>query len=694
MHKLIILVLFSVYTLFANSLVNDEKLDILAKEIDTKNNIITALGDVVAYSPSYYITAQKLIYDKEKKTLEFFGDVSILRDNETSFSEYLFLNLQDEIKSTKPVVLIDSNNKMWFSSAKIDSDKQQYNFDSTTFSSCECSDPDWSVIFSSGDFDSKEQWVNMYNTTLYIQDVPVLYTPYFGFSTNKTRHSGLLPPTFGFSDNEGVIYAQPIFYAPAVNYDFEYIPQIRFNRGNGHNLKVRYVDSIYSKLQMEGGVFYDKQSFYEKEKLTNKKHYGWNISYDRSKLISSKDHQDGLKLYLVDMNDIDYVNTQHDDDASHYDEKFLTSYIKYFYNTNNFYSDIEVKKYEDVTLNNYDSILQDRPTVNFHKYYNSIFTDKLIYAFDSNIHRQTRETGIGATSMDLSVPLIYSQNIFDDYLNLSFGEEVNYLYLDYSNNTNFKNGHYATLSHMIELNTNLLKLYDQFSHGIQIGAKYTKPNNFVKKGDLYSINTNNITLEDFPVTTAQEQISLYFDQTFYENNNFSTLLDHKISQSWTYDELSDSYDKDDLEHDLIIYYGDSLVSNRFYYDYNLKKIVESSTMVEYNHSKGFIRLYYNFQKDENNNWKNQEDIVYHLGLKLTKNYALEYKIEHDITNNFDKKQEYIFSIDKKCWAVNFKYIDSIIATDTINNNSKRQNIFYVELNLKEFLNFKQQYKSD
>ena len=155
-------------------------------------------------------------------------------------------------------------------------------------SSCNCEDPAWSIGFTSGDLNTTKEWMNTYNTTLYIKDIPVFYTPYFGFPTDDTRRTGLLTPTIGYSKSEGFQYAQPIYFAPSANYDIEYTPQIRTNRGNGHTLQYRYADSMYSNLNFEAAIFTEKDSYQKKANLTNKEHYGWNLEYKRSKAIFYK----------------------------------------------------------------------------------------------------------------------------------------------------------------------------------------------------------------------------------------------------------------------------------------------------------------------------------------------------------------------------------------------------------------------
>jgi LPS-assembly protein len=582
---------------------------------------------------------------------------------------------------------------MWFSSERIHSKQEINNFESTTFSSCDCDDPDWSVMFSSGDFDSKEQWVNMYNATLYIKDVPVFYTPYFGFSTNRTRRSGFLPPTIGFSSDEGLIYAQPYYFAPAIDYDFEYIPQVRTNRGYGNTLKYRHVDSEYSRLYMDAGVFYENDSYVKEQNLLNDKHYGWNIRYDRTKLFAQEDHQDGLQFYAVDMNDVDYSTVQHDDDTGDYNDRYLNSYFRYFYNAKDYFGGFESTYYEDVSLNDNDTTLQNLPTIKLHKYTDTLFLDNLTYGATLEFKRQSRNEGMGANRLSTTIPIVYTRNLLDNYLDFSFGTYLDYTHYNYINNTNgFEDPNYAVATNFVELGTNLIKPYENFIHSMQLYARYEKPNTLQENGDLYPILTTQNELSDFAISENKESISLYFNQSF-ANNDLETVVDHTVSQNFTYDSQSGNYEEGDLEHDLRLYYENMSFHNRFYYDYNLEKIVRSTSLLQYNGDDIYTRLYYNFSKNKTT-LQNQEDFVFQIGYDFNKYYGASYKEEYDLTHNTNKKREYTFHINQKCWALNLKYVNSVVATNTVNRDSKRQNIIYIEIQLRELLNFNQQFKNN
>ena len=89
-----------------------------------------------------------------------------------------------------------------------------------------------------------------------------------------------------------------------------------------------------------------------------------------------------------------------------------------------------------------------------------------------------------------------------------------------------------------------------------------------------------------------------------------------------------------------------------------------------------------------------KNIVYKIGVKFDKYYTMGYKQEYDLLLNTSNKKEYFLNIDKNCWAFDIKLTDSLVATNTVDNSALRQNIIYMQLNLKQLFSFDQIYKFD
>ena len=692
MHRIILVITFLSIVLFAKDSLQDENIQILAENLEIKNDIVNASGEVVVYSPNYYITANRLIYDKIKAKLELFGDVNIIKNEElVSYSQYIYIDIKNDINNLKPMLVVDNSNKLWFNAKKGLKTNDKYDLKNSTLSSCNCKDPAWSISFSSGDLNTTKQWMNTYNTTLYLKNVPVFYTPYFGFPTDDTRRTGLLKPTIGYSQSEGFIYAQPIYFAPQLNYDFEYIPQTRLKRGNGHTFKYRYVDSLYSKLDFEIGMFKEKKTYREKMDLTNSKHYGWNLEYKRSKLFSTNDDSDGLVINSLEMNDVDYINTQYNSSTTNNNDKFLESKIKYFYNTNKYYSDFEINKYKDLSKDNNDEILQKIPSLSFHKYADSIFNNNFTTSFDISTNRKIRKEGVGADTTELFLPINYHSYLFNEYLNFTFSEQVNYTNIKYKN-SDFIDANYAENNHVFSLYTNLIKPYENIIHSFGLNATYTDSNQFKKSGDIYTAeDTSTSDLSPFAISETSKNISLGFNQSIYNKMTLKEIINHKLNLSYIYNNSTNSYEKNSLQNDLRYNYDYGYISNRLIYSYLIRGISSSSSTLNFTKDDYSANIYYTYLKDEDT-LERDETIKYDLGFSFGKHYKLSYKEEFDLESNKSKKREYVFNIDDRCWAVNFRFIDSLVASDTTTDEgSYRQKILYMEFNLKQLFQINQKY---
>ena len=715
---------------YANEPLKDnETMQINANKIDQNGTIITATGDILVFSPTYYITANKIIYDKNTSIMELFGNVNISKNNTNiSLSEYAFLDMKNEINSATPILFFDKTSNIWISAKKIEKKKDLNIIKNATLSSCDCENPTWSVGFKSGDYNTTDQWINLYNNTLYIKDIPAWYflipaipyasvpslvtaylvvkAPYLGFSTNTQRRSGLLRPQIGYGQEDGFFYAQPIYYAPRKDVDFEYIPQIRLLRGNGHELKIRYVDSAYSKFDFESGIFTEKDSYFQEQNLINKEHYGWNLKYDRVKVFSKENATDGLYASLQDMNDVEFLNTKYsNNNAILAPDKILESKIKYFYNTQKYNINGEVVNYNNIDYagtieNNDDNVTQITPALNFHKYTNSLFLNKLTNSLDVKYKRQHRVVGLGGETIDVALPFSYSTYFLNDYLLFTYEKSFNLNHIKYLNNDNnlYNDGTLIKGTDSVSLEVDLLKPFETKIHTLNFATKYIKPKHIKQEGEMYGITSKPAELSIFPYTKESENINLSFNQTLYDRKSLNPYISHKMNQSIVFDDNGSSK-LGHLENELAIYFPYATISNRLFFNHDEKLIVSSISALQVNKNSFFLTAEYSFSRDDTGapanflykNLSTVESITGHIGNKVFKYYTLGYKEQYDLTNHTSKLKEYKLDIDKKCWALGLSFQDSLVATATNTDRARRQNIVYATITLKPILSFNQKY---
>lgn len=711
MHKIVVSLALASLLIQANAQeLNMEKLQLVAKDVDTKNNIITAVGDVVAYSPTYYLSSDKMVYDKDREILELFDNVLIIKDNKIQTqSNYAYVDMKNDIINQDPVFLMDNSSNIWSNSKEANKDKDLITLENSILSSCDCIDPIWSIRSSSSDYDTEAMWMNTYNPRLYIKNVPVFYLPYFGFPTDTTRRTGLLLPTMGYSSSEGFLYSQPIFIAPADNYDIELIPQIRTQRGYGSYANFRYADSPDSMLNLKTGYFKEFNNYRREEKLENSEHYGLDIDYERKNIFSTKkEHQDGVFTSIRYLNDIEYIILKEDDGNLGTDKK-VESKVNYFYNTPEYYGGVYGKYYIDASKKSNANTLQELPQVQFHSYNKELFLENLIYSIDTKAQNFTRKEGLNAKIYDITVPISYTKNILDDYMYLGVENRTILTQYDYSNslynNLRYEDGTLIQNRTSFIVGTDLIKPYSDYIHTVNLNASYDIPENLRKDGDLYNITVKENQplkydeLSVFPTLQEQKTIKLSLNQSIYDKENLKQFINHKMSQSILYNSV-DEPKFQDLDNYIKINHDYGSLSGKVVYNMDDNKVVEGSFDNSLSYEDLTFSAGYYYSKKTNNEFNTRDDLEsYRLSTsyKLSKDYSIKYYENYDLQEKTRNRQGIGLNIDDSCWNLDLllekeitprsRYVQSTRSYD-----SYEQTIVYAVLMLKPIGGIRQKYK--
>ena len=711
MHKIVVSLALASFLIQVNAQeLNTEKLQLVAKDVDTKNNIITATGDVVAYSPTYYLSSDKMIYDKDKEILELFDNVLIIKDNKIQTqSNYAFVDMKNDIINQDPVFLMDNTSNIWSNSKEANKDKDVITLENSILSSCDCIDPIWSIRSSSSDYDTEAMWMNTYNPRLYVKNVPVFYLPYFGFPTDTTRRTGLLLPTMGYSSSEGFLYSQPIFIAPADDYDIELIPQIRTQRGYGSYANFRYADSPDSMLNVKTGYFKEFDNYRSKEQLENSEHYGLDIDYERKNIFAkNKEHQDGVFTSIRYLNDIEYITLKEEDDNLWTDKK-VESKVNYFYNTPEYYGGVYGKYYVDASQKTNDNTLQELPQIQLHSYNKELFLENLIYSIDTKAQNFTRKEGLNAKIYDINVPISYTKNILDDYMYLGVENRTILTQYDYSNslynNLRYEDGTLIQNRTSFIVGTDLLKPYSDYIHTLNLNASYDIPENLRKDGDLYNITVKENQplkydeLSVFPTLQEQKTIKLSLNQSIYDKDNLKQFINHKMSQSILYNSF-DEPKFQDLDNYVKINHDYGSLSGKVVYNMDDNKVVEGSFDNSLSYENLTFSAGYYYTKKTNNEFNTRDDLEsYRLSTsyKLAKDYSIKYYENYDLQEKTRNRQGIGLNIDDSCWNLDLllekeitprsRYVESTRSYD-----SHEQTIVYAVLMLKPIGGIRQKYK--
>lgn len=99
----------------------------------------------------------------------------------------------------------------------------------------------WKITGSDIDIDTNTEMAYVKNGFFKIDDVPVMYIPYFSHPINDKRKSGFLFPGFVQNSNSGIGVSVPYYFNLAPNYDFLLNNVIWSERGIMENGTFRYM---------------------------------------------------------------------------------------------------------------------------------------------------------------------------------------------------------------------------------------------------------------------------------------------------------------------------------------------------------------------------------------------------------------------------------------------------------------------
>jgi len=678
-----VLLIFLSFCLFLFGNVDDIK--ILAKNIKGKGNTLIALGDVVIYSDRYVITSDKARYNKQTKIVKLYGNINVIKDSKLfAKSKFATINLDDDSSYFDPLFLDDSDTGIWIRCDKANVQGGVYYTKKAIVSSCNIYDPDWKITYTSGDYSNNTKFVTLYNALFYIKNIPLFYTPYFRFSTDKTRRSGLLRPSFGYSSDDGLYYRQPIYFAPFKSWDIEVDPQIRSKRGQGAYTTLRFADSPYSTGSITFGDFKENGDYVKKYRLKNNSHYGYEINYIRSKLFSGifgDNAQDGLLIDYKYLNDVDYLNLKKE--KNYISSSLITSKINYFLRRDKDYAGLYFKYFKDTSKVSNDDTLQTLPEFQYHRFTEPILFKNLLYSVDYKFNNYYRKQGINAEQNEVLFPITFTLPLFDDYINFSFSENVYMTHISYDNDSIArKSGQFISNYHKFSLSSDLTKKYSDFIHTVDISLDYIVPSYDDKKGYFADFITLN---------KEKKSINFQLEEFFYKANG-DLFLTHRLSQSYLFDDYDYKYG--DLLNELIYKFSDKLsLTNNLTYSHKHKEISEFQTGITYNDSLYKLSLLHTYKHGKEVGDSNL--ITAHISTTYFSKYNYFAGIDYDIKNSYTQNWEFGITMKKKCWdyQISYKEHTTPILTSSGSNSYKRRGI-YLTVNFRPIGGIRYKFEKD
>ena len=190
-------------------------------EVDEKNNIMIATGNVIIINKNRKLTAKKVTYNQNTDEAIAIGDV-VITEEDGSFFETNKATLTNEFKS---IVAIPLYGKLADkSSIKAKSfkrnDKGESFFDEGVYTACNCNikegeTPIWQLQSNNIKHDPISKTIYHKHVKMKIFSIPIYYLPYISHPDwTVKRRTGLLTPVYGYSTRNRFHAKIPYYYAP------------------------------------------------------------------------------------------------------------------------------------------------------------------------------------------------------------------------------------------------------------------------------------------------------------------------------------------------------------------------------------------------------------------------------------------------------------------------------------------------
>ncbi len=429
---------------------------------DQKANVYIARGQVELSKADKKLTADYIRFDRNSMRAYAYGNVVLLSGEDIVNAKAITIDLDTQVGSIQEgYIFLKENNFHITGDAIRKTGEITFEADNATITSCDGDKPDWKIS-------ARETKVALdgsgtaEHATVYVRDVPVLYTPYFYYPAKKKRKTGFLFPEFGYTDRRGANYNQPFFWAISDSQDATFYAHYLDRRGIKPGAEYRYILSETTK----GAIMLDGMHDKKQDRDLEGKETPW-FGFEDPNVQLRRTNEDRWWFRMShyqkapwDFNaklDVDLVSDQD------YLREFRTGYMgfedsqkyfnKYFGRELDDYNDpirlnrfnlnriwpswtvnAEARYFWDATQENTDlpdTTLSRLPVIDIQGSKQNLFTTPLFFDFNSNYNYFWRPTGERGQRLDIH-PRLYWPFRVGNYFTLepSAGFRETLYYLD------------------------------------------------------------------------------------------------------------------------------------------------------------------------------------------------------------------------------------------------------------------------
>lgn len=259
-------------------------------------------GNVVIDQQGRQIRADQIKIDKTQTYAKASGRVQMAQAGLLSQSDSINYNLKTQQGDLSNSLYIAEQSHAHGSAAKIArTSEQTVELENATYSTCPPGEtPTWKIQANKIKLNQETGRGETTGTKLYVKNVPVMAVPYFNFPIDDRRTTGILTPSFGFTNDGGVEVGVPVYLNLAPNYDATLTPRHISDRGSMLEGEFRYLTENFGQGMIWGGYLPSDESYRDEDRSDLHFLHQWNINKQFSTNLEYNYASD--KDYFTDLN--------------------------------------------------------------------------------------------------------------------------------------------------------------------------------------------------------------------------------------------------------------------------------------------------------------------------------------------------------------------------------------------------------
>ncbi len=237
-------------------------------------------GNVVIDQEGRMIRADKITLDKTQTFAKAEGRVQMAQGGLLTQSDQINYNLRSQIGDLNNSYYIAEEQHAHGHADKIARTSATIAvLENATYTTCPPNQsPTWKIQAKRIELNQDTGRGVTRNTKLYIKDTPVLALPYFNFPIDDRRTTGVLSPSFGYTNDGGIQVSVPVYLNLAPNYDATITPRYLGGRGAMLEGEFRYLTEDFGQGMLWGGYLPSDSEYNDEDRKELHFLHNWQIN--------------------------------------------------------------------------------------------------------------------------------------------------------------------------------------------------------------------------------------------------------------------------------------------------------------------------------------------------------------------------------------------------------------------------------